>query len=219
MTGHAILLHHARLPAGLDEALERRWLAVLPPGLAARIGRMREMRDRAASLLGIALLLDGAAAAGLETPAPRRLAFPIRGKPRWPSGPDFSIAHTSIHVGCALARAGACVGLDLEQRGCVASADLRLVSSRRERDLYAAAGLSREELWTAKEAVLKAAGAGLSLVGDVALETDAAAFQGKRYLLLRPGLDPDCCCTLAVTQPADVVLREADAAQLLESNA
>jgi phosphopantetheinyl transferase len=216
MTGARILLHHARLPARLDRALETRWLAAVPDALAARIRRMREMRDRMATLLGIALLLDCARAAGLDAPLPRFLAFPWGGKPYWPCGPDFSIAHTAVRVGCALAPAGGSVGLDLEQRGSVAGAALRLVTSRCERDLYAAAGLSPDDLWTAKEAVLKAAGASASLAARVGLELESAQLQGTRYRLLRPTLAPDCCSTLAATQSADLALREAHAVQLLE---
>jgi len=217
MTGRPILLHHARVPSGLDAALEKRWLALLPPALSTRIGRMRELRDRAASLLGIALLLDCARSAGLEPPMPRLLEFPFHGKPLWPAGPDFSIAHTALRAGCALAPAGGRVGLDIEQRGSAAGSDLRWVASGREHALYTASGLALEDLWTAKEAVLKAAGASAKQAAQVRLETDAAEFHETRYILLRPAMAANCCCTLAVSQPAAVVVREADADRLLES--
>jgi phosphopantetheinyl transferase len=217
MTGHAILLHHARVPPGLDESLQQRWLAVLPPRLAERISRMRQMRDRAATLLGIALLLDCAVSAGLAPPAPRSLMFPSRGKPCWPSGPDFSIAHTTIRAACALAPAGLGVGLDLEQRGSAARADLRLVASACEHELYIAAGLEPEDLWTAKEAALKAAGASAKFAPQVMLAVDSAEFRASRYILMRPRLARDCSCALAITQPAAISLREVDAGRLLES--
>jgi hypothetical protein len=109
------------------------------------------------------------------------------------------------------------VGLDIEQRGSAAGSDLRLVASDRERVLCAAGGLAPEDLWTAKEAVLKAAGVGATQAAQVRLEADAATFQGTRYLLLRPPVAADCCCALAATRAAAVVVVEADAEELLEA--
>jgi phosphopantetheinyl transferase len=217
MSGKEILLHHARVPAGLEAGLQARWLASLPDTLSARISRMHHARDRAATLLGIALLRHCAGAAGFEPPPPASLAFPSHGKPVWPSGPDFSITHSAMYAGCALAPVRFRVGLDMEQRGGAAGSDLRLVASDRERALYAASGLSPDDLWTAKEAVLKAAGAGIRDAGQVRLEADTATFRGTRYVLLRPPVAADCCCTLAATGPAEVVVVAADADELLEA--
>ena len=217
MTGAPILLHHARVPAALDPALQARWLAVLPDTLAARVGRMREAPDRAATLLGMALLAHCARVAGLEPPRPRELSFPARGKPVWPAGQDFSISHSAARAGCALAPKDNRVGLDIEQRGTAAGTGLRLVASGRERTLYESSGLTLDDLWTAKEAVLKAAGAGVAQAGEVILEVDSALLWGVRYALLRPVVASDCSCTLAVTRPAGLSVREVDAASLLDA--
>jgi phosphopantetheinyl transferase len=217
MTGAPILLHHARVPAALDPALQARWLAVLPDALAARVGRMREAPDRAATLLGMALLAHCARVAGLEPPRPRELSFPARGKPVWPAGPDFSISHSAARAGCALAPKDNRVGLDIEQRGTAAGSGLRLVASGRERTLYESSGLTLDDLWTAKEAVLKAAGAGATQAGEVILEVDSALLWGVRYALLRPVVASDCSCTLAATRPVDLSVREVDAASLLDA--
>lgn len=217
MTGAPILLHHARVPAALDPALQARWLAVLPDALAARVGRMREAPDRAATLLGMALLAHCARVAGLEPPRPRALSFPARGKPVWPAGQDFSISHSAARAGCALAPKDNRVGLDIEQRGTVAGSGLRLVASGRERTLYESSGLTLDDLWTAKEAVLKAAGAGATQAGEVFLEVDSALLWGVRYALLRPVVASDCSCTLAATRPAGLSVREVDAASLLDA--
>ncbi len=215
MNGGEILLHHVRLIGRLDPLLEVRLLAALPGSQAARIGRRRDAMDRAATLLGFALLLDCAAVAGIGRPLPPRLVFPAGGKPLWRAGPDFSIAHAAGRVACALAPEGMRVGLDIEARGAAAGSGLRLVSSQTERDLYHNAGLTNDELWTAKEAVLKAAGAGVTDAGQVVLELSGAVFRGTRYALLRPFIAPEISCTLAVTPPASVTVREIDIASLL----
>jgi phosphopantetheinyl transferase len=217
MTGAPILLHHARVPAGLDPALQARWLAALPDALAARVGRMREASDRAATLLGMALLAHCARVAGLEPPLPCSLVFPAQGKPLWPAGLDFSISHSAARAGCALAPMDTRVGLDIEQRGTAAGNGLRLVASDREKSLYESSGLTLDDVWTAKEAVLKAAGAGATEAGEVGLQVDSALLRGVRYVLLRPFVATDCSCTLAATRPAGLSVREADAASLLDA--
>jgi phosphopantetheinyl transferase len=215
MSDPAILLHHAALPARLDPALQSRWLAALPAGQAERLGRRRSDPDRIASLLGIALLIDCARAAGLEPPSLSALEFPVHGKPAWHAGPDFSISHATGRVGCALAPAGVRVGLDLEARGAATGEQLRLVSSVEERSLYETSRLTADDLWTAKEAVVKAAGADLAAAGGVSLQLDAAVLDGVRYVLIRPLLAPGFACTVASTRTTTVVAREAEASALL----
>jgi hypothetical protein len=209
-----ILLHHVRLVGGLDPLLEARLLAALPDSQVARIGRRRDAMDRSATLLGIALLLECAAVAGIGRPLLPRLVFPAGGKPLWRAGPDFSIAHAAGRAACALAPEGIRVGLDIEARGAAAGSGLRLVSSQTERDLYHDSGLTNDELWTAKEAVLKAAGAGVADAEQVILELGGAVFRGVRYALSRPFIAPEISCTLAVTPAAAVTVREIDIASL-----
>jgi 4'-phosphopantetheinyl transferase len=204
------------VPAALDPALQARWLAALPAAQAARVERMHRVSDRAASLLGIALLLDCARTAGLDAPSSRSLVFPGQGKPAWSSGPDFSISHCAGRVGCALAPAETRLGLDIEQRGAATDAALRLVTSSGERSLYAASGLTADDLWTAKEAVLKAAGMAAAQAGEVSLAVDTATLRGRLYFLSRLHVAADSSCTLAATHPAGVTVAEVDAGPLLE---
>ena len=150
-------------------------------------------------------------------PQPRALVFPAQGKPGWPAGPDFSISHSAARAGCALAPKDNRVGLDIEQRGTAAGTGLRRVASDREQSLYESSGLTLDDLWTAKEAVLKAAGAGATQAGEVILEVDSALLRGVRYVLMRPFVATDCSCTLAATRPAGLTAREVDSAWLLDA--
>jgi phosphopantetheinyl transferase len=212
-----ILLHHARLPPALSPALEGGWLAALPPCRAVRLGRLREASGRIATLLGIALLIDCARAAGMAPPEPGALRFPARGKPRWPSGPDFSISHAGGRVACALAPPGVRVGLDIEPRHSVARGDLRLVATAAELDDHAAAGLTPTDLFTAKEAVIKAAGADITALARVRLARSSARLEGQRFLLLRPRLAGDCSCTLALSRRTGLAVQSVDADVVLRA--
>jgi phosphopantetheinyl transferase len=125
--------------------------------------RPRESRD--ASLRGIAL-----AVAALQTLHTGRvtaddLRFPQDGKPHVPGAPDFSIAHSSDWVGCAVAEEGI-VGFDVET--CTTP--------------ESSVQLAR---WTAIEAVLKAAGAGLRYARQVEPDLDSrrGRFAGRDYCL------------------------------------
>lgn len=194
-------------------------MARLPPPRAARLARLRSPADRLATLLGLALLLDCAAAAGLSPPPLAALEFPPRGKPRWPGGPDFSISHAGGHVACALAAAGVGVGLDMEPVSAVAWDDLRLVCRAGERSRYAGAGWGPAMLWTAKEAVIKAAGQPAAAAARTDAHKTYAWLDGRRYLLRRPRPARGLACTLATTAPVQVRQRRVPAGKLLDAAA
>ncbi|MGI9245279.1 MAG: hypothetical protein ACR2I8_01025, partial [Steroidobacteraceae bacterium] len=105
----AILLH-----APLGPALAPSWAGPLLQGLPyARRLRIesRPQRERWASLAGIALALLGASRASGGVPGLNALQGAAGEKPRFASGPSFSIAHSEGHVGCVVS-AQAEVGLD-----------------------------------------------------------------------------------------------------------
>jgi hypothetical protein len=211
----SILLHHSSVPAAVDAAPLGRWMAMLPGDKEAGVSRLHDASARAASLLGIALLCDCAAAAGLAPPPAGALRFPQGGKPAWPSGPDFSISHAAGHVACAIAPAGVQVGLDIEPAGAAERAGLRRFATSVERAAFLAAGLTLTDLWTAKEAVAKAAGAGIAGVAEVSVTAATARFRGGEYVLARPDLVPGLHCTVAMSTAVPVVTRAVASGLLL----
>lgn len=214
-TFRAILLHHSLLPGSLDPVVEARWLAALPPERAAAVARRNADSDRASALAGMALLGSCARGAGLGPPPLSRLVFPPGGKPAWPDGPVFSISNAAGRAGCALAPPGVDVGLDLERRGTATTENLRLVSSEEEQVLYEGAALTPTDLWVAKEAVLKAAGASATQAGQVRLGIDSATLDGRHYLLRRPFVAEDIAACIATTEELEVEVTAVDALILL----
>lgn len=215
LSARRMLLHHALVPAELDPSLEARWLASLPARRAASLARLRSAADRIATLLGMALLADCARAAGLAPPSAGEIVMPARGKPRWIEGADFSISHSGGRVACALAPRGVTVGLDIEAAGTVTWRDLRLVTHATERERFATAGLDATSLWTSKEAVVKAAGAGLAAMREVEASRASAAFRGRRFLLRRPRFARGFACAVALSAGASIRVRELDGLRLL----
>ena len=163
--------------AQLERDLREDWLVCWQkrhPSLA-RPSLKKETEARAvASLAGLCL----AAQAGVD----EAIAYSEGGRPHFVgNGLDFSITHTANAVLCAIGEGP--LGLDAEGiDGSVDHSDSRFIErwfSKNERLRYAA-DPTREcflELWTRKEAAVKASGAGLSalaLTDTIAMEEEGA---------------------------------------------
>jgi hypothetical protein len=150
----------------------------------------RDPEARQLSLRGTVLLLEAAAHLGFSTVTPGDLRFPEGGKPRLAGGPYFSISHTPRRVACAASRETD-IGLDHE-------------------DYAGEEAPPRLTHWTAVEATLKAAGAGL--VRAAAVEIEAALgysrLDGTRYHLVPLDLGPGVvACLASGPRPAAVEVR------------
>jgi 4'-phosphopantetheinyl transferase superfamily protein len=177
----------SRVPASLPAGTIERWLRALPePYALALAGRLANGRG-IASLTVLALLAR--LAASCSPPPLSALQWSERGKPRLPGGPEFSLTHSRGFAACAVAPRGLAVGIDLEPEGRAGAAAIRHVASPAERAALASGWLTATALWTAKEAVIKAAGAGLADLRGVAVRQDRARFAGMDFAwrLLRPG--------------------------------
>jgi phosphopantetheinyl transferase len=178
---------HAPLDGPLDAAREAWLLERLPYARRQELER-REAQARAASLHALELLRRGVArlrGTALEMAA---LCYPAGGKPALAGGPCFSISHSEMRVAVALSEQCE-VGIDVE-------------------DLLAAADEDRLRHWTAVEATLKAAGAGLRRACEVRLAPDLAnaRFGAQDYRLQRLWLASGCIAHLATTGEARVQL-------------
>ena len=147
-----------------------------------------------ASLAGIALALRALAALTGRTPAPGEIVFAPGAKPRLAPGaaraaaaderralcPDFSISHSGPWVGCAAVRLGR-VGFDVEM-----GSGERIAS------------------FVAREAALKACGAGIGALREVRLSAGRASCRGElmhaQALQLFPGAA--ACVMTSLALPA-----------------
>ena len=86
VAGRRVSLQYALLSEQSLPALARAWLGQLPPARRARVERLREPADRAATLCGVALLAAACRALGCGLDA-ADLEYPERGKPRLRDGP------------------------------------------------------------------------------------------------------------------------------------
>jgi 4'-phosphopantetheinyl transferase len=208
-----VSLHYAAVPAQRWTALERAWLARLPPAKSAAVARLREAPDRSASLVGIALLELSLRALGAPFD-PLALNFPRHGKPHLVDGPDFSISHSSGLVACAVAASGR-VGVDLERAGSVRAATARRVVGPVELDPLAGDALTPTDVWVMKEAVVKLAGRGIGALASVHLSAGRARLDGAEIWLAPLALDPEFVAWLAHDcRSADISTQQIQAADI-----
>ena len=116
-----------------------------------------------------------------------KLRFPEDAKPRVAGGPFFSISHTAQHVACAASRE--CdIGLDHE-------------------DYAGEEAPARLRHWTAVEATLKAAGAGLRRTGavEVDVELRLSRLDDAEYHLVPLDLGPGIVACLAASSRPDTI--------------
>jgi 4'-phosphopantetheinyl transferase len=184
-----LILYHSDLRGQWPQAQARALAATLP--YAKRLEVASHAARAPATLAGIALALRALGElAGREIRA-TQLAFPQDGKPRLLSagvsrlggaerdGPDFSISHSGPWVGCAAVAHGL-VGFDLEL-----GTDERLTE------------------WAAREAALKACGAGLAQARAVALHESGATCRGTVLNARALGLFPGAAACVMTSRAVD----------------
>ena len=217
--------------AGSPELL-RRYQRILAPEEAGRCARLLRERDRRLFLLSRALARTALSRYAPVDPAAWRFAPGLLGKPEIAAPHDlpplrFNLTHTPGLVACVVAL-GHEVGVDVERADRrVAPAVARRAFSREEAALLE--GLRDEErresfldLWTLREAYVKARGVGMLRVPGDALAfrlepgaEPAVSFGAGwpdeparwRFFRLRPGGRHLCAVAVRCPRPANLVLR------------
>ncbi|HUZ18585.1 MAG TPA: 4'-phosphopantetheinyl transferase superfamily protein [Spirochaetia bacterium] len=166
----------------IDASTRRVFHALLDDSERGHLRRLRSESGKTEYLSAHALLRIGLSSMRRVAPSAWRFKRDQFGRPRiaFPiidDQPAFSLSHTGLLVGCAFAASGL-VGFDLEKidrfsADTPADADsaemMDLVSSNAEREAWLSIesaplrALRFYRLWTIKEALLKAAGRGLTL--------------------------------------------------------
>lgn len=139
--------------------------ALLPPADLARSARYRRWQDAQATLLGRLLLRTSLVARGLDATLLAHIAIDAADRPSLPVPLEFNISHTEGLVALVTCNAGP-VGIDVEHLRPLDPDDLGTALTADDRRRIAAADdpvAAMLRCWTAKEAVVKAAGLGITV--------------------------------------------------------
>jgi 4'-phosphopantetheinyl transferase len=205
--------HEADL-AVISESYIEKWLSALPPTKQAAINRLIHKTDRIASLLATRLLLMCAQHENLSRFRLADLRYPDQGKPCWKKEDDnfldFNISHTDKLIVVATSTTLE-VGVDAERIRTLKSLKFKMVLSPEE--------LSRVkdnpglffELWSKKEAVVKAANTtGINRMRDVKLKNDYAVLDGRKWYFKQIDMemqgDDDYVIYLASSKPVEKII-------------
>ena len=194
------ILYYIYQQKQINASLEQAWLGQLPDGKAAAIRRIQVDAKRHQSLIGLQLLDFGLRRKFKRDDFDlKQVCFPKHGKPFWKSGIDFNISHSAQLIVCAIAT-NQRVGIDVEQDRDIKPAVFERYTTARERR----ANPRLLEIWTQKEAVVKAADSGgIASIHKVEVLDNTSHFADSLWYLKRIEIRPDYIVQLASEQPAE----------------
>ena len=161
-------------------------LEQLPCRLRTQILNFRQWDDAQRSLISKVLLLKGLAGLGFGPEALMHLKYSAFGRPYLAIGIDFNISHAGGYVLCAISESRR-VGVDVEYLGPVDASDIDTFLSESELvKIWQSKNQSRAfyELWTQKEAFMKAIGCGFQIhMSNIAVHNNQIKWHNKLWFL------------------------------------
>ena len=177
------ILYYKSSNDDIDATLISRWLERLPEAKRQSLQRLQHSNKQQLSLIGWQLLRYGMHQAGNAAFSLQQLQFPEHGKPFIAGDWDFNLSHSGDIVACAISRQGR-IGIDVERHRDVEPQRFKRYFSKDELEWMADDDKCFIELWTRKEAVIKASGIGLKGLSKVITQDNLTASdeQGEWYL-------------------------------------
>ncbi len=204
--------------AQIDALLVEQWLSVLSAQKQAAVQRLLHHRSRVDSLAGLRLLNECALDEGITEFDLRDVQYPKSGKPFWSKEGvfyDFNISHSGDFILVA-ASASSRVGADVEKIKELKRLNFKMVMSAAELVRIQEAPILFFDLWSKKEAVVKAADTvGLAKMGHVKLKSDSAKLDNEKWHLKTVDLDKGYVINLATSGPIDeLIIKQLQLTQL-----
>ncbi len=195
--------------AKIDSIQVKQWLSELSGQKQASIQRLLHYRNRVTSLAALCLLRLCAQDEGINNFKLSDVQYPETGKPFWKNNNDyfdFNISHSGnlivIAAGTSLQ-----VGVDVEQIRLLKRLSFKRVMSADElADIEKTPELFFD-LWSKKEAVVKAADTvGLARMSDVSLKQNMAVLDEQQWFLKSIKLDDQYAINLATSKAVDELI-------------
>ena len=213
------ILYYKSSNDDIDASLISDWIAQLPTDKGQRLQQRRQTDKKYLSLIGWQLLRYGMQQAGRTTFSLQQIEFPEHGKPFIPDEWDFNISHSGNLVACAFTRLGH-IGIDVERHRPIEPQRFKRYFSEEELAWMGNDARRFIELWTQKEAVIKASGIGLKGLSKVITHHNMTAHdEQNEWFLHRLELDKNYSAHLAIDSASACIqhLQQVDLTQLRHS--
>jgi len=202
----------------LDPLKIERWFASVSTDKQAAIQRLLRLSDRVNSLAGLRLLKMGAMDEDITDFDLSEVQYPESGKPFWNKNAsclDFNISHSGDFILVAVS-SSLSVGVDVEKVKELKRLNFKMVMTPKELAQIQKTPLLFFDLWSKKEAVVKAADTvGLACMSHVKLKPDSAELEEKKWYLKTVDLDEAYVINLATSEPVDqLIIKQIDLAEL-----
>ena len=195
--------------AKIDSIQVKQWLSELSSQKQASIQRLLHYRNRVTSLAALRLLRLCAQDEGINNFKLSDVQYPDTGKPYWKNNKgyyDFNISHSGNLIVIA-ASATLKVGVDAEQIRLLKRLSFKKIMSADELADIEQTPASFFDLWSKKEAVVKAADTvGLARMSDVSLKQNMAVLDEERWFLKSIKLDNQYAVNLATSKAVDELI-------------
>ncbi len=167
----------------IAQELESQWMAELPAEKQASLQRLIDQRNRDVSLIAQRLLKHSVADEGIEEFQLKDICYASTAKPYWPGKNkkflDFNISHSG-RVIIVAASQEVDLGVDVEKNRPLKNLSFKMVLSDDELEMIKKTPEVFFDLWSKKEAVVKAADTtGIARMRDVVLQQESAELDGK----------------------------------------
>ena len=195
--------------AQIDAIRVQQWLSELSSQKQASIQRLIHYRNRVTSLAALRMLRLCAQDEGIRNFKLSDMQYPDTGKPFWKNNKnyfDFNISHSGNLIVIA-ASAAVKVGVDVEQIRQLKRLSFKRVMSADELAEIEQTPVLFFDLWSKKEAVVKAADTvGLARMSDVGLKQNMAVLDEKQWFLKSINLDDQYAINMATSKAVDELI-------------
>jgi len=194
--------------AKISEQQIEHWLSELSSEKKSAVQRLLHISDRMASLLATRLLKMCAVGEGLEKFCLADVDYPEKGKPGWQGIDgfmDFNVSHSDNMIVVAVSREMN-VGVDIEKIRLLKRLNFKMVLSEDELNKIQQKPELFFDVWSKKEAVVKAADTvGIGRMRDVVLKDGQASLDEAVWHLKDLDLDSQYVTYLATSKQVDEI--------------
>jgi len=188
------------LNSGYSQSLLKDYLSYFPKSYIKKAYSFKNREDTNRFFLGKILLLHGMRKLGYTHLSLKELSYNSYERPFFKASFDFNISHSGNYILCALSK-HCKVGIDIEEIKKIHAPDFLNLFTENEQTYITNSHSSLSaffQIWTRKEAIVKADGRGLTLqLADFDVRKDQVSVKANTWYLKDLAIAPGYCSCIA----------------------